>query len=181
MSDKIARLGIERDNDLMYYIKNGDVWATPRKQKGQPKGKAQKIAATGLELDYSRYIYFLDGDGDVARKARALGGGRMAKAKTPTRTTPRSSISGHYVTEATAKRHPRTTVEETVKVTRGKGKKSPAQLDHEIEECLAQVKKQGGNGNGVNGTKNGNGGNGTKAAGKPAVKTKKTKKKKHRS
>jgi hypothetical protein len=34
MSDKIARLGIERDNDLMYYIKNGDVWATPRKQKG---------------------------------------------------------------------------------------------------------------------------------------------------
>ena len=166
MSDKIARVGIERDNDLMYYIKNGDVWATPRKQKGQPKGKARKIAETGLELDYSKYLYFLDGDGDVARKARTLGGGgRKAKTKK----TPRSSISGHYVTEATAKRHPRTTVEETVKVTRGKGKKSPAQLDREIEECLAQVKKEGGNGNG------------TKAAGKPAVKTKKKKKKKRRS
>ena len=45
----------------MYYIKGGDVWATPRKQKGQPKDKAQKIAATGIELDYSKYIYFLDG------------------------------------------------------------------------------------------------------------------------
>lgn len=160
MSDKIARLGIERDNDLMYYIKNGDVWATPRKQKGQPKGKAQKIAATGLELDYSKYIYYLDGDGDVARKARALGGGRRAKTKNGTKapkgrgtkattTATRSAISGHFVTEATGKRHPKTTVTETV--TRSSGK-SEAQLDAEIAECLAQAKKKGGNGNG-----NGNG------------------------
>jgi len=172
MSEKIARLGIERDNNLMYYIKGGDVWATPRKQPGKPKGKPQKVAATGIELDYSKYLYFVDGDGDVARKARAHGGGRRAKAKAPkakapTRTTPRSSISGHYVTEGTAKRHPRTTVEETVKVTRGK--KSEAQLDREIEECLAQVKTKAGNGNG--GPKNG--ANGTKSAGKPAVKKRK--------
>ena len=184
MSDKIARLGIERNNDMMYYIKNGDVWATPRKQKGQPKGKAQKVAAAGLELDYSKYLYFLDGDGDVARKARTLGGGggRRSKAKAKakektngngtktTRTTPRSSISGHYVTEATAKRRPKTTVTETVKVATGR-KKSPAQLEREIEECLAQ--KKGGNGNGGNGPKNGNGTNGTKSAAKPAVKKKK--------
>ena len=176
MSDKIARLGIVRDNDMMYYIKNGDVWATPRKQKGQPKGKAQKIESTGLALDYSKYIYYLDGDGDVARKARALGGGgRKAKAKSVTskakaksvttsgngaKTTKakasRSSISGHYVTEATAKRHPRTTVEETVP----RGKKSEEQLDREIEECLAQAKKRGGNGNG------------TTSADKPAAKKK---------
>jgi hypothetical protein len=177
MSEKIARLGIERDNDMMYYIKGGDVWATPRKQPGKPKGKAQKVAATGIELDYSKYLYFLDGDGDVARKARALGGGgRKVKAKkaksvtkgangngTKTTKASRSSISGHYVTESTAKRHPRTTVEETVT----RGKKSPEQLDREIEECLAQAKtKHGGNG--------GNG-NGTTSAGKPAAK-KKTKK-----
>jgi hypothetical protein len=178
MSEKIARLGIERDNDMMYYIKGGDVWATPRKQPGKPKGKAQKVAATGIELDYSKYLYFLDGDGDVARKARALGGGgrRKAKAKgvtkgangngTKTTKASRSSISGHYVTEATTKRHPRTTVEETVT----RGKKSPEQLDREIAECLA--KKHGGNG--------GNG-NGTASVGKPAAKkTKKTKKTKKR-
>ena len=164
MSDKIARLGIERDNDLMYFIKNGDVWATPRKQKGAPKGKPHKVAATGLELDYSRYLYFLDSDGDVARKARALGGGGRSKAKAKTKAKPngngtkaattaaRSAISGHFVTEATAKRHPKTTVKETVT----RGKKSEAQLDREIEECLAQAKKGG----------NGNGGNGAKAAGK---------------
>ena len=73
MSDKIARLGIERNNDLMYYIKGGDVWAVPRKQKGQPKGRAARVASIGLEMDNSRYIYFLDKDGDVSRTERALG------------------------------------------------------------------------------------------------------------
>ena len=185
MSEKIARLGIERDNDMMYYIKGGDVWATPRKQPGKPKGKAQKVAATGIELDYSKYLYFVDGDGDVARKARAQGGGRRSKAKSGTKAAngngtkaakaSRSSITGHYVTDATAQRHPRTTVEETVRSGR---KKSVAQLEREIDECLAQANKKGANGNGGNGTKNGNGGNGTKPAGK-AVKTK-TKTKKRR-
>ena len=155
MSEKIARLGIERDNDKMYYIKGGDVWATPRKQPGKPKGKPQKIVATGIDLDYSRYLYFIDGDGDVARKARASGGGGRTKAPKAPRKTPRSSISGHYVTEATAKRHPRTTVEETSKPGR---KKTVAQLEREIAECLAQNKGASSGGNG--GTKNGNGGNG---------------------
>jgi hypothetical protein len=132
MSDKIARLGIERDNNLMYYIKNGDVWATPRKQKGQPKGKAQKVAATGLEMDYSRYIYYLDGDGDVARKERALGGGRRAKAKT---------VEAPKPAKTAAK------AAKTTPPSAG-GKKSPAQLDREIEECLALAKKSG-NGNGA--------------------------------
>src|SRR5262245_26814561 len=116
MSDKVARLGIERDNDMMYYIKNGDVWATPRKQKGQPKGKAQKIAATGLEMDYSKYIYYVDGDGDVARKVRSLGGGKRAKVKPPRAAAP----------------------------SRGKAGKSEAQLDREIAECLGRVKKSNG-------------------------------------
>ena len=44
MGEKIAKTGIKRDNDLMYYIKNGDVWATPRKKPNQPKGKAAKVA-----------------------------------------------------------------------------------------------------------------------------------------
>ncbi len=132
MSDKIARLGIERDSDMMYYIKNGDVWATPRKQKGQPKGKPQKVASTDLEMDYSRYIYYLDGDGDVARKARHLGGAaKRAKAKAP-RTT------------AKAAKAPPPPSADGVKA---RGKKSPAQLDREIEECLARARKAG-NGNG---------------------------------
>ena len=116
MSDKIARLGIERDNNLMYYIKNGDVWAVPRKQKGQPKGKAQKVASTGLDLDDSRYIYYLDGDGDVARKERAQGGGRR-KAKAPK--APKASKAAR----------PSAPSKKT-------GKKSDTQLDREIQDCL---------------------------------------------
>ena len=84
MGEKIAKLGIKRDNDMMYYIKTGDVWATPRKKPGQPKGKAAKVAAAGVEMDYSKYLYYLDGDGDVARKERQVGGSkRKAKASKP--------------------------------------------------------------------------------------------------
>ena len=80
MGEKIAKTGIKRDNDLMYYIKTGDVWATPRKKPGMPKGKAQKIAAAGIEMDYSKYLYYLDGDGDVARKERQVGGSKRKKS-----------------------------------------------------------------------------------------------------
>src|SRR5215208_3173701 len=76
MGEKTAKLGIKRDNDMMYYIKSGDVWATPRKKPGQPKGKAAKVAAAGIEMDYSKYLYYLDGDGDVARKERQVGGSK---------------------------------------------------------------------------------------------------------
>src|SRR5947207_9339521 len=80
MGEKIFKTGIKRDNDLMYYIKGGDVWATPRKKPGQPKGKAQKVAAAGIEMDYSKYLYYLDGDGDVARKERQVGGSKRKKS-----------------------------------------------------------------------------------------------------
>jgi hypothetical protein len=81
--EKLAKLGIKRDNDLMYYIKKGDVWATPRKKPGQTtKGKGQKVADAGVEMDYSKYLYFLDSDGDVARKERQVGGSkRKGKGK----------------------------------------------------------------------------------------------------
>lgn len=81
MGEKIAKTGIKRDNDLMYYIKGGDVWATPRKKPGQPKGKAAKVAAAGIEMDYSKYLYYLDGDGDVARKERQVGGSKRKSKK----------------------------------------------------------------------------------------------------
>ena len=81
MGEKIAKLGIKRDNDMMYYIKSGDVWATPRKKPGQPKGKAAKVASAGIEMDYSKYLYYLDGDGDVARKERQVGGSKRKSSK----------------------------------------------------------------------------------------------------
>jgi hypothetical protein len=90
MGEKIARTGIVRDNDLMYYVKSGDVWATPRKQPGKPKGKSRKVADAGVALDYSKYIYYVDGDGDVARKARQVGGKRKKTATKKTATKKKS-------------------------------------------------------------------------------------------
>ena len=97
MGEKIAKLGIKRDNDMMYYIKNGDVWATPRKKPGQPKGKAAKVAAAGVEMDYSKFLYYLDGDGDVARKERQVGGSKRKssgkKASAPKKAAPKKAAA----------------------------------------------------------------------------------------
>ena len=32
-------------------------------------------------MDYSKYLYYLDGDGDVARKERQVGGSKRKKKK----------------------------------------------------------------------------------------------------
>ena len=78
MAEKVARLGVTREKDFMYYIKNGAVWKVPRKQPGQAKGKSEKVADAGISQDTS-YIYFLDKDGDVARAKRAIGGQKRKK------------------------------------------------------------------------------------------------------
>jgi hypothetical protein len=78
MAEKVARLGVSREKDFMYYIKNGAVWKVPRKQPGQAKGKSEKVADAGVSQDTS-YIYFLDKDGDVARAKRAIGGQKRKK------------------------------------------------------------------------------------------------------
>ncbi len=79
-AEKVFKAGVKRDNDMMYYIKTGDVWAVPRKKPGEPKGKAQKVVSAGIAMDYSKYLYYLDGDGDVARQARQVGGSKRKKA-----------------------------------------------------------------------------------------------------
>jgi hypothetical protein len=79
MAEKVARLGVSREKDFMYYIKNGAVWKVPRKQPGQAKGKSEKVADAGVSQDTS-YIYFLDKDGDVARAKRAIGGQKRKKS-----------------------------------------------------------------------------------------------------
>src|SRR5215831_1531544 len=90
MAEKVAKLGLGREKDFMYYVKDGSVWKVQRKQPGVPKGRPEKVADGGFEMD-TNYIYFVDRDGDVARAKRAVGGqkrkksARRAKAKTPRR------------------------------------------------------------------------------------------------
>jgi hypothetical protein len=99
MAKKVAKLGIERDNHFMYYIKNGDVWRVPRKQAGKPKGRPAKVAAGGVEMD-TAYIYYLDRDGDIAR-AKRLVGGKKRKAK---KAAPARKVGKKKATTATARK-----------------------------------------------------------------------------
>ena len=90
MAEKVAKLGVAREKDFMYYVKDGGVWKVQRKQPGVPKGRPEKVADGGFEMD-TNYIYFVDRDGDVARAKRAVGGqkrkktARAAKRKTSSR------------------------------------------------------------------------------------------------
>src|SRR5437667_9914400 len=78
MAEKVAKLGVSREKDFMYYVKDGGVWKVSRKQPGVPKGRPEKVADGGFELD-TNYIYFVDRDGDVARAKRAIGGQKRKK------------------------------------------------------------------------------------------------------
>ncbi len=79
MAEKVKKTGIVRNKDFMLYVKDGDVWQVRRKQPGVPKGKPEKVAEGGFEMD-NNYIYFVDRDGDVSRAKRAVGGQKRKKA-----------------------------------------------------------------------------------------------------
>lgn len=72
MAKKIARTGIKRDGDHMLYVKDGAVWSVPRKKAGKPKGAKKRLVqfASPASMDYTKNIYFIDKDGDVAAAAR---------------------------------------------------------------------------------------------------------------
>ena len=78
MAEKVAKLGVSREKDFMYYVKDGGVWKVQRKQPGVPKGRPEKVADGGFEMD-TNYIYFVDRDGDVSRAKRAIGGQKRKK------------------------------------------------------------------------------------------------------
>ena len=79
MAEKVKKLSIARNKDFMLYVKDGNVWQVRRKQPGVPKGKPEKLADGGFEMD-NNYIYFVDKDGDVSRAKRAVGGQKRKKA-----------------------------------------------------------------------------------------------------
>ena len=78
MAEKVKKLSIARNKDFMLYVKDGNVWQVRRKQPGVPKGKPEKLADGGFEMD-NNYIYFVDKDGDVSRAKRAVGGQKRKK------------------------------------------------------------------------------------------------------
>jgi hypothetical protein len=82
--ETIATTDVEAMPGHLYFVSKGDVWMAPLKKPGQPKGKKVKAAATGVETDYSKYMYFVgrkNGKLIVERTERQVGGSKRAKAK----------------------------------------------------------------------------------------------------
>src|ERR671926_414607 len=94
MAEKVAKLGVSREKDFMYYVKDGAVWKVQRKQPGVPKGKSEKVADGNFQMD-TDFIYFVDKDGDVSRAKRAVGGQKRknGKAKKPAAKAPKAAKS----------------------------------------------------------------------------------------
>ncbi|HVZ72576.1 MAG TPA: hypothetical protein VHJ20_09395 [Polyangia bacterium] len=90
MAEKVAKLGVNREKDFMYYVKDGAVWKVQRKQPGVPKGRPEKVADGGVEMD-TNYIYFVDKDGDIARAKRAVGGQKRKKTAKAAKKAPKKA------------------------------------------------------------------------------------------
>ena len=103
MAEKVAKLGISRDKDYMLYVKDGSVWKVRRKQPGMPKGKPEKVADGGFEMD-NNSIYFVDKDGDVSRAKRAVGGQKRKKTAAKRKPAPRKKTSRKPAKKAPAKK-----------------------------------------------------------------------------
>src|SRR3954470_11396373 len=112
MAEKVAKLGIGREKDFMYYVKDGGVWKVQRKQPGVPKGRPEKVADGGVEMD-TNYIYFVDRDGDIARAKRAVGGQKRKKAG-------RAKAKPRKPVKAKSKAKPKSKAKKASKVTKAK-------------------------------------------------------------
>jgi len=104
MAEKVAKLGVTREKDFMYYVKDGAVWKVQRKQPGVPKGKSEKVADGNFQMD-TDFIYFVDKDGDVSRAKRAVGGQKRknAKGKKPAAKAPKATRSAKKPAKAAKK------------------------------------------------------------------------------
>lgn len=127
MAEKVAKLGVSREKDFMYYVKDGAVWKVQRKQPGVPKGKPEKVEDGGFEMD-TDYIYFVDKDGDVSRAKRAIGGQRRKKsARKPAArkaTRPKATAKKSAAKKSAARKPPAKSAMKKSKATRSKS--SPA-------------------------------------------------------
>lgn len=73
MAKILTRTGIKRDDNYMYFVKDGWVWRVPRKKPGKvAKGKKEKVHqfADKSDMDYSKYLYYVDGKGNVVASPR---------------------------------------------------------------------------------------------------------------
>ena len=75
MSEKVAKVGVKKENGYLYFIdKKGNVARAKMVRGGKKKGKQkqQVVAKVGVKKAKG-YLYFLDKKGDVSRAKMARG------------------------------------------------------------------------------------------------------------
>jgi hypothetical protein len=61
MNEKVAKLGLQREADFMYFTKAGEVW-----RKAKATKEVERIPGSSF-IQEEGYLYFVDPEGDVAR------------------------------------------------------------------------------------------------------------------
>jgi|SoiMethySBSTD1v2_1073268.scaffolds.fasta_scaffold1049425_2 hypothetical protein len=120
MAELVARTGVSREKDFMYFVKDGAVWRVPRKQPGQPKGRQERVTDAGISQD-TNFIYFLGKDGNVWRAKRAVGG--QKRKKTTRRTAAKKATKRTAARRAGSKPKKKKTAVKAKKKTAKKGKR----------------------------------------------------------
>ncbi len=87
--EKVATLGVQREPNYLYFVKDGAVWKVPEKKRGVPKGEPEQVTDGEFEMD-PHYVYFVDETGDVARIPAA----DVARQTTPRQRKAASKIGG---------------------------------------------------------------------------------------
>ncbi len=77
MGEKIENLGIEKEKNWLYYARSdGGRLSVYRSRMNRSGGagmdepEREKLVDTDIDPDYDRYLYYVDGDGDLARAER---------------------------------------------------------------------------------------------------------------
>jgi len=75
MSEKVKKLGIERDHKNYLYFLDGDGSVCRKHKSGS--SDSEVVVKNAVERD-NQYLYFIDKDGDVSRSERRARGGKKA-------------------------------------------------------------------------------------------------------
>ena len=68
MQEKVAKVGVKREKDYLYFVdKAGDVSRTKMARGGKKSGKPEKVAKVGVKKEKKGYLYFVDKAGDISR------------------------------------------------------------------------------------------------------------------
>jgi hypothetical protein len=80
MGTKVAKLGVKREKDYLYFVDKGAVYKVMRKKPNEPPSKREKVADAGISMEKG-FMYYVDSDGDVCHAKLSVGGQKRKSTK----------------------------------------------------------------------------------------------------